>query len=159
MQDLQWRETFKMCIPFDLWCNGRTIRFTIIRNEVHLHGSFAASSLNVRDHHIITSFFDKRLLSTRYFSAAQLIFRIVSSCPPVASESNDFKFKWSLTLLWSIYAPIIPSGIYQGIWTHDLRIRSPLLHRLSYEARTGPVVGVWDVIHKTNSARPKPNSR
>ena len=24
-----------------------------------------------------------------------------------------------------------------GIWTHDLRIRSPLLHQLSYKARTG----------------------
>ena len=38
---------------------------------------------------------------------------VIESCCPFSSiESNNFKFKWGLTLLWSIYAPIIPSGIY-----------------------------------------------
>ena len=27
-------------------------------------------------------------------------------------KDNDFMFKWGLTLLWSIYAPIMPPGIY-----------------------------------------------
>ena len=33
-----------------------------------------------------------------------------------------------------------------GNWTHDLRIRSPLLHRLSYKARLGKAVLIWDKV-------------
>ena len=57
-----------------------------------------------------------------------------------------------LTLLWSLSYPIIPSGIHPvlemgphddrenskegGIGTHNLRTRSPMLHRLSHKAKT-----------------------
>ena len=33
-----------------------------------------------------------------------------------------------------------------GNWTHDLRIRSPLLYRLSYKTRQEQAVGVWGQI-------------
>ena len=77
--------------------------------------------------------------------------------------SNNFKFKWGLTLLWSIYAPIIPSGIYPSTGMGPTQGQRKTLTRVGFEPTTfgldhrcstdwatrperEQAVGMWDVI-------------
>ena len=74
-------------------------------------------------------------------------------------------FKWGLTLLWSIYAPIIASGIHPSTGMGPTQGQRKTLTRVGFVPKTfgldhrcspdwatrperGQAVGVWDVIHK-----------
>ena len=80
-------------------------------------------------------------------------------------QANGSKFEWGLTLLWSFYTPIIPSGINPSIGMVPIQGQRKTLTRVGFEPTTfgldhhcstdwatrpelEQALGMWDVTHK-----------